>query len=231
MANFVEDIAEYVRTAYQHPVHGLKLLEELKETYRHETEEDHRLRFYDDGTSIAIRLPSLRDLAYAYNQETRGGVREDIRTVLDTRYHYIGTADRAFYVQDDDTYMLDEGDETLIRRIDRIQSEYSLDDLVADYRWMRDRGELEGAQEFWSKNRELFRAGETGVTEVFYDQMRGQVYLFDREAITIEEADDEILGELDVIDIPERQQTIMFDSEETVFEQLFGSFDTEDRYK
>lgn len=215
------DVAEYLRLLSSDVSASIGKFDELRETYDHTYDvEEHRVRLRAGEQEATVRFPSLHRLAEAYNTTADAAEKEEIRSALDDEYHYFGTIDRSFYRQSGETYLLDDEYDQLLRRIDSVQQEYGLEDMIDHYQWIREVGDIDDVQEVWSTNRELFRAGETGAAEVFYDQLRNQIYVFDRSDITLEPESTDILGELEVIDLPDVDSD-RDDATDTLFEQLF----------
>lgn len=224
------DVATYLRLLSTDVLASVEMFDDLRETYEHTYDPaEHRMQLYTEDQEASVRFPSLRRLAEAYNTTADEMEKEELRSALDDAYHYFGTLDRSFYRQGAETYLLDDEYDQLLRRIDSVQQEYGLEDMIDHYQWIREVGDIEDVQEVWSKNRELFRAGETGTAEVFYDQLRNQIYVFDRSNIAIEPESEDILGELEVIDLPITQERDT-DAAKTIFEQLFDpeTFGTEE---
>ncbi len=159
--------------------------------------------------------------------------RDDVVSVLNSHYRAFGTMD-TFVYRDDDSIVVLEEDADRVDPVERPQEKVSLEEMAEFYRMARDMyGDVDACRELFGLMRELYGVGEFGY-EVFHDLRRGHTLLFDREDVRLVDPREErhrVVGHVDIPDVIDAEEPdpsdhvpdIAFDSDETVFEQLFDT--------
>ncbi|MDY6766145.1 MAG: hypothetical protein SVW77_02150 [Candidatus Nanohaloarchaea archaeon] len=121
-------------------------------------------------------------------------IQDDIHAEVDEEFYRVGTSQKSVYVDRDQVYVLDYGDEGDEKRFTQVPDEraaISLEELVGMYAAMAgEDGDIGAARDLLQVMRELYHLGEAegDNVELFYDTRRETMYIYDRDTIDFHEA-------------------------------------------
>lgn len=205
------ELSGYMQT--DDAVEKLEKLAELEDRYDHTWISDDKVRFGPTAENgVTVSVPSLDEIAEAYNnREERGlGVdeRDMLRSLASESSDTVGTISKTVYVQDNQIFVEDDH-ENKFYRVRSVGEALGLEEAVDIYKMVRDGETSDSGKEIFDNISRIFEAGEINSYKLLIDSENQKVMLLDTDTVDMalvgfEEANnwlsedgDDIIGRID----------------------------------